>query len=293
MLDLDERLDELRELGRYRRLRMVSGPQGPRVVLDGRPVLLLCSGTRSAWPTTRASARRRPTRRCAGASAPAARVASGTMTLHRRLEERLAAFSGTRAGLLFGSGSLANLGVIPALAAPRRGRLPRRAQPRLDRRRLQARRRGGVRLRPRRRRAPRVGAAPGRRPRRADRHRGPVRPRRRRRAARGDRRARAPLRRARARRRVARDRPLGPGRPRRGRRGRAGGRGRRDHRLARARARRLRRLRDLRPRDGALPRQQRAHVAALDGAVADRDRGGDGGAGPARGAAAADREAAG
>jgi glycine C-acetyltransferase/8-amino-7-oxononanoate synthase len=41
------------------------------------------------------------------------------MTLHRRLEERLARFTGTGAGLLFGSGSLANLGVIPALA--RRG----------------------------------------------------------------------------------------------------------------------------------------------------------------------------
>ena len=43
MLDLDERLDELKESGPYPRLRMVSGPQGPRVVLDGRPVLLLCS----------------------------------------------------------------------------------------------------------------------------------------------------------------------------------------------------------------------------------------------------------
>ena len=38
MLDLDDRLDELKELGLYRRTRMVSGPQGPRVVLDGRPV---------------------------------------------------------------------------------------------------------------------------------------------------------------------------------------------------------------------------------------------------------------
>jgi 8-amino-7-oxononanoate synthase len=120
MLDLDERLDELRELGRYRRLRMVSGPQGPRVVLDGRPVLLLCSGNAlglADHPRVREAAADAAMRW--GVGAGAARVASGTMTLHRRLEERLAAFTGTRAGLLFGSGSLANLGVIPALA--RRG----------------------------------------------------------------------------------------------------------------------------------------------------------------------------
>ncbi len=120
MLDLDERLDELRELGRYRRLRMVSGPQGPRVVLDGRPVLLLCSGNAlglADHPRVREAAADAAMRW--GVGAGAARVASGTMTLHRRLEERLAGFTGTRAGLLFGSGSLANLGVIPALA--RRG----------------------------------------------------------------------------------------------------------------------------------------------------------------------------
>ena len=120
MLDLDERLDELRELGRYRRLRMVSGPQGPRVVLDGRPVLLLCSGNAlglADHPRVREAAADAAMRW--GVGAGAARVASGTMTLHRRLEERLATFTRTRAGLLFGSGSLANLGVIPALA--RRG----------------------------------------------------------------------------------------------------------------------------------------------------------------------------
>src|SRR5438094_535825 len=44
------------------------------------------------------------------------RLVSGTMTVHRRLEERLAAFKGSEACVLFGSGYLANLGVIGALA---------------------------------------------------------------------------------------------------------------------------------------------------------------------------------
>jgi 7-keto-8-aminopelargonate synthetase-like enzyme len=43
MSEIAERLAELEDRGLYRRLRMVSGPQGPRVILDGRPVLLLCS----------------------------------------------------------------------------------------------------------------------------------------------------------------------------------------------------------------------------------------------------------
>ena len=43
MTDIADRLEELRDRGLYRRLRLISGPQGPRVLLDGRPVLLLCS----------------------------------------------------------------------------------------------------------------------------------------------------------------------------------------------------------------------------------------------------------
>jgi glycine C-acetyltransferase/8-amino-7-oxononanoate synthase len=56
-----------------------------------------------------------------GAGAGASRLVSGNMTLHRRLEERLAAFKGTQSALLFGSGYLANVAVIPALA--RRGEI--------------------------------------------------------------------------------------------------------------------------------------------------------------------------
>ena len=43
MLDLEERLNELQSSGLRRRLRVIEGPQGPRVLLDGRAVLLLCS----------------------------------------------------------------------------------------------------------------------------------------------------------------------------------------------------------------------------------------------------------
>src|SRR3712207_6940278 len=105
MLDLDERLDELRELGRYRRLRMVSGPQGPRVVLDGRPVLLLCSQNflgLADHPRVREAAADAAMRW--GVGAGGSRLVSGNMTLHRRLEERLADFANTDAALLFGSG---------------------------------------------------------------------------------------------------------------------------------------------------------------------------------------------
>ena len=113
--DLQARLDELRELGLYRRTRVVSGPQGPRVVLDGRSVLLLCSNNYlglADHPRVREAAADAAMRW--GAGAGASRLVSGTMTIHRRLEERLADFKGTEAAVLFGSGYLANLGVIGA-----------------------------------------------------------------------------------------------------------------------------------------------------------------------------------
>ncbi|MGI8803082.1 MAG: 8-amino-7-oxononanoate synthase [Solirubrobacteraceae bacterium] len=117
MSDIQGRLDELRELGLYRRMRMVSGPQGPRVLLDGRPVLLLCSNNYlglADHPRVREAAAEAAMRW--GVGAGASRLVSGTMTIHRRLEERLADFERTEACLLFGSGYMANLGVISALA---------------------------------------------------------------------------------------------------------------------------------------------------------------------------------
>src|SRR3954453_16089935 len=115
--EVEARLAELERAGLGRRLRLVSGPQGPTVLLDGQPVLLLCSNNYlglADHPRVREAAAEAAMRW--GVGAGASRLVSGTMTIHGRLEERLAAFKGSQACVLFGSGYLANLGVIAALA---------------------------------------------------------------------------------------------------------------------------------------------------------------------------------
>ena len=119
MIEIEARLDELKELGLSRRTRLVSGPQGPHVVLDGKPVVLLCSNNYlglADHPRVREAAAEAAMRW--GVGAGASRLVSGTMTIHRRLEERLAAFERREAALLFGSGYLTNAGVVAALARP-------------------------------------------------------------------------------------------------------------------------------------------------------------------------------
>jgi glycine C-acetyltransferase/8-amino-7-oxononanoate synthase len=115
--EIAERLEEIRSRGLYRRMRMISGPQGPRVLLDGKPVLLLCSNNYlglADHPRVREAAAEAAMRY--GAGAGASRLVSGNMTIHRRLEEQLAEFKGYESCLLFGSGYLANAGVVSALA---------------------------------------------------------------------------------------------------------------------------------------------------------------------------------
>jgi 8-amino-7-oxononanoate synthase len=117
MTEIEERLAEIRGAGLYRRTRLISGPQGPRVLLDGRPVLLLCSNNYlglADHPRVREAAAEAAMRY--GAGSGASRLVSGNMTIHRRLEDQLAEFERAEACVLFGSGYLANTGLISSLA---------------------------------------------------------------------------------------------------------------------------------------------------------------------------------
>ena len=53
-----------------------------------------------------------------GVGAGASRLVTGHLSLHREVEERLAAFKGTAAAVIFSTGYMANLGVISALVGP-------------------------------------------------------------------------------------------------------------------------------------------------------------------------------
>ena len=117
MNDIEAALEELRDLGLYRSTRLISGPQGPQVLLDGRPVRLLGSNNYLGLadpPRVREAAADAAMRW--GVGAGASRLVSGTMTIHGTLEERLAEFQSRESCVLFGSGYLANVGVISALA---------------------------------------------------------------------------------------------------------------------------------------------------------------------------------
>ncbi len=119
MEDWRKELDRLDDIGMRRFLRVIDGAQGPRVALDGRQVLLLCSNNYLglAGHPALVEAMVRATRDF-GAGSGASRLVSGTMRAHAELEDRLAAFKGTGAALLFNSGFAANTGILQALFGP-------------------------------------------------------------------------------------------------------------------------------------------------------------------------------
>lgn len=115
--ELSRELEALRAAGLYREARLVGGAQGPHVELDGRRLLCLCSNNYlglAEHPAVREAAREAIARY--GWGTGASRLVSGTMRLHRELEEALASFKRKEAAILFPSGYAANVGTIAAIA---------------------------------------------------------------------------------------------------------------------------------------------------------------------------------
>ncbi|MGH2771131.1 MAG: 8-amino-7-oxononanoate synthase, partial [Actinomycetota bacterium] len=94
----------------------LSSARGPEVTIAGRPVLAFCSNDYlglATDPRVRGAAAEAAGRW--GAGSGASRLVSGTTELHLEVEKALAGLKGCEQALLFSSGYLANIGVIPAL----------------------------------------------------------------------------------------------------------------------------------------------------------------------------------
>ncbi|HLH77779.1 MAG TPA: 8-amino-7-oxononanoate synthase [Candidatus Binataceae bacterium] len=114
---LELELEDLRAAALLRRLRPLASAHGPRVSYQGRTVIMLSSNNYlglAAEPALKRAATGAIERW--GVGAAASRLVAGSLELCRELEQRLARLKGTQAALVFGSGYLANIGVIPALA---------------------------------------------------------------------------------------------------------------------------------------------------------------------------------
>jgi glycine C-acetyltransferase/8-amino-7-oxononanoate synthase len=98
---------------------VVDDGQGPKVKVNGRDVLLLCSNNYLGIADHPALVEKMiaATKRY-GAGSGASRLISGTMPTHAELEERIALFKGTEAALLFNSGYAANIGILQGLFGP-------------------------------------------------------------------------------------------------------------------------------------------------------------------------------
>ncbi|MFO0589401.1 MAG: aminotransferase class I/II-fold pyridoxal phosphate-dependent enzyme [Polyangiaceae bacterium] len=108
--------DNARSMGVYPFFRPLDFNNGPEAQLDGRAVTMLGSNNYlglTTHPKVRAAAQAAIDKY--GTSMTGSRLVNGTMRLHKELEEKLAAYHGKEAGLVFTAGYQVNLATISAL----------------------------------------------------------------------------------------------------------------------------------------------------------------------------------
>lgn len=108
--------DVVKEAGLYLYFRTISSAQDPVVTIDGRPVVMLGSNNYLGL-TNHPEVKRAAQDAIAkyGTGCAGSRFLNGTLDIHVKLEEKLAAFTKKPAALTFSTGFQVNLGVISCL----------------------------------------------------------------------------------------------------------------------------------------------------------------------------------
>ncbi|MFQ5656079.1 MAG: 8-amino-7-oxononanoate synthase [Candidatus Methylomirabilales bacterium] len=109
-------IERLKRKDSFRWLRNMEGAATPRMRVDGREVIVLCSSNYlglATHPRLKAAAVEATDR--LGVCSAASRLIVGNNELYQALEDRLAAFKGREAALVYSTGYMANLGVISSV----------------------------------------------------------------------------------------------------------------------------------------------------------------------------------
>ncbi len=113
---LTEQLNDLRQRGTYFKLRILEDEQGPVCTYDGKQVINLASNNYLGLcdhPKLREAAIAATEKY--GVGSGAVRTIAGTMRIHMELEEKIAAFKGVEACVVFQSGFTANAGTVSSI----------------------------------------------------------------------------------------------------------------------------------------------------------------------------------
>jgi 8-amino-7-oxononanoate synthase len=114
--ELTDKLSALDQEQLCRRRRIVDSPCGTRLTVNGRELLAFCSNDYLGLANdAQIVAAMCDGARRWGAGSGAAHPVSGHLRPHQQLEEALAAFIDLPRALLFSTGYMANLGIVPAL----------------------------------------------------------------------------------------------------------------------------------------------------------------------------------
>jgi glycine C-acetyltransferase len=114
--DIEKELDNLRAAGKFKVEREIEGLQGPEVTLNGKSVLMFASNNYlglSNHPEIVKAAHDGLDHDGYGLSS--VRFISGTQTIHRTLEKKLAAFLGTEDSILYSTNFMSNLGFFASV----------------------------------------------------------------------------------------------------------------------------------------------------------------------------------
>jgi len=113
---LAEEIADIKNKRLYRRLNTIESAQTPRIVKDGRELILLCSNNYlglSTHPEVKKAAVEAVEQY--GTGAGGARLTSGNTELCNKLEEKIARFKGTESAIVFSTGYMANTGAISSI----------------------------------------------------------------------------------------------------------------------------------------------------------------------------------